>query len=110
MTNRVSAEDVRHVAMLARLGLSEQRVGELTKELNTILEHMEVLSQVDTSGIGEAVAGEDTGMRLRDDNGPAIPLEEPPESFAPEMREGFFIVPRLASHGDTGSDAPESSA
>ena len=110
MTNRVSADDVRHVALLARLGLSEQRVAALTKDLNTILEHMDVLSQVDTAGIGESVADPEKGMRLRDDEGPPIPLAEPLVSIGPEMRDGFFVVPRLSTHGDSGADAPESSA
>jgi len=108
----VSVDDVRHVAMLARLGLTDQRARELTQDLNTILEHMDVLSRVDTRGVNEASAfgavaavpgeegGERGGMRLREDKGPPIPLAEPPEAFAPEMRAGFFIVPRLSTHED----------
>ena len=89
--------------MLARLGLTDARALELTRDLNTILEHMDVLSRVDTKGVEEASASGGTGMRLREDKGPPIPLAEPPESFAPEMRQGFFIVPRLASHEDPES-------
>jgi hypothetical protein len=44
-------------------------------------------------------------MPLRVDTGPPIPLARPPESFAPSMREGFFLVPRLASHEDAAEDA-----
>ena len=51
---RVSIDDVRHVAMLARLGLTDEHARELAKDLNTILEHMDVLSQVDTTGVDEA--------------------------------------------------------
>jgi aspartyl-tRNA(Asn)/glutamyl-tRNA(Gln) amidotransferase subunit C len=96
---RISVEDVRHVAMLARLGLSDERVHALTQDLNTILEHMDVLSRVRTHGVEDA-AGDIAGMRLRDDDGRPVPLLEPPEAFAPEMRDGFFIVPRLATHED----------
>jgi aspartyl-tRNA(Asn)/glutamyl-tRNA(Gln) amidotransferase subunit C len=96
---RISVQDVRHVAMLARLGLSDERVHALTQDLNTILDHMDVLSRVNTHG-GEETAGDAAGMRLRDDHGPSLPLLEPPEAFAPEMRDGFFIVPRLATHED----------
>jgi aspartyl-tRNA(Asn)/glutamyl-tRNA(Gln) amidotransferase subunit C len=100
MASPVSADDVRHVAALARLGLDDGQVRELTRELNTILEHMEVLNRVDTSGVGELGSLSDE-MRLRSDQGPPIPLDEPPESFGPQMRDGFFIVPRLASHEDS---------
>ena len=104
MPASVTVQDVRHVAMLARLGLTDERARELTQDLNTILEHMDVLSKVDTKGVEEATASA-TGMRLREDKGPPIPLAESPESFAPEMRQGFFIVPRLATHEDSDSSA-----
>ena len=107
----VTVQDVRHVATLARLGLTDQRARELTQDLNTILEHMDVLSRVDTEGVDEGVGTGTVGMRLREDKGPPIPLAESPEAFAPEMRAGFFIVPRLSSHEDADdglSDAKES--
>jgi aspartyl-tRNA(Asn)/glutamyl-tRNA(Gln) amidotransferase subunit C len=106
---RVTVDEVRHVATLARLGLSEQRALELTKDLNTILEHMTVLSRVDTTGVAEATTGE-AGMPLRNDRGPPLPLGEPAESFAPEMRDGFFVVPRLSTHDDSPDEGRESSA
>src|SRR5437870_13293558 len=98
---RVSIDDVRHVAMVARLGLTDERARELTKDLNMILEHMDVLSQVDTTGVDEASGTGAAGMRLRADAGPPIPLAEPPEAFVPEMRQGFIVVPRLSSHEDS---------
>lgn len=105
MAAAVTVKDVRHVAMLARLGLTDERARELTKDLNTILEHMEVLGRVDTRGVEEASAFGGAGMCLRGDHGPGMPLAESPEAFAPEMRDGFFIVPRLSTHED-----PEPSA
>lgn len=103
----VSVQDVRHVAALARLGLTEERAKELTKDLNTILEHIDVLSRVDTKGVSEASAVAGAGMRLREDHGRPIPLAEPPESFVPSMRAGFILVPRLSSHEDPDADPSE---
>ena len=98
MSTRVTIADVRHVAALARLGLSDERAESLTRDLNTILEHMDALERVDTAGVEEATASGDRGMRLRPDRGPAIPLAEPPESFAPAMKDGLIQVPRLSTH------------
>lgn len=98
--SRVTVDDVRHVATLARLGLSDERAEALTRDLNTILEHMAVLSQVNTDGVPETTASNEAGLPLRPDKGPPIPLAELPESFAPSMRAGFILVPRLASHED----------
>jgi aspartyl-tRNA(Asn)/glutamyl-tRNA(Gln) amidotransferase subunit C len=96
----VTREDVRHVATLARVGLSDARAASLVAELNTILGHMEVLSRVDTSrlepivGVG-AGAG---GLLLQDDRGPAVALTRELKEFAPSIRDGFLLVPRLATH------------
>jgi aspartyl-tRNA(Asn)/glutamyl-tRNA(Gln) amidotransferase subunit C len=43
------------------------------------------------------------GTPLRDDEGPAIPLARPLDAFAPAVRDGFFLVPRLASHASVGA-------
>lgn len=96
----VSLDDVRHVASLARLGLSEDRARALVTELNTILEHMDALSKVDTDRI-EPVAGIGAaGTPLRADAGPPIPLARDIDAFAPRTKDGFFLVPRLSTHED----------
>ena len=39
---------------------------------------------------------------LRDDVGPSVGLAHPIAEFAPATRDGFFLVPRLATHDDAG--------
>ena len=48
---KLSREEVLHIALLARLGLTEAEVTRLREQLSNILENFEVLQQVDTSGI-----------------------------------------------------------
>jgi aspartyl-tRNA(Asn)/glutamyl-tRNA(Gln) amidotransferase subunit C len=96
----VTREDVLHVASLARLALDDSSVPRLVSELNGILEHMEVLQRVDTTGVTAAEGVGDAGMPLRADGGPPYPLAYAREQFAPEMRDGFFLVPRLSTHED----------
>ena len=95
----VTLDDVRHIAALARLSVSDERAMALVGELNTILEHMDVLSNVPTPN--EPHQNVSHGAPLRPDAGPPIPLARPRESFAPRMSEGFFMVPRLATHEDS---------
>ncbi len=101
----VTPEDVRHVARLARVGLGEERIPSLVSELNGILAHMDVLQQVNIEGVAE-VAGE-AAAPLRDDALPSDTLGRPREAFAPASRDGFFLVPRLATHGALGASASE---
>ncbi|MDB4905790.1 MAG: Aspartyl/glutamyl-tRNA(Asn/Gln) amidotransferase subunit [Gemmatimonadetes bacterium] len=101
----VTIEDVRHIALLARLGLDDARATSLVQELNGILGHMEALGKVDTDGVAEVSGIGASGMPLRPDHGPGVLLKRSPEGFAPMMREGFFLVPRLSTHEDAGDSA-----
>lgn len=96
----VTEEDVRHMAALARVGVESDRIPQLVVELNGILAHMDELSQVNVER-AEAVAGVGSGgMPLRPDEGPPLPLDRPLDTFAPDLRDGFFLVPRLDTHED----------
>ncbi len=48
---KLSREEVLHIALLARLGLTEAEVDKLREQLSNILENFEVLQQVDTTDI-----------------------------------------------------------
>ena len=103
----VTREDVEHIANLARLALDERRVPELVAQLNAILEHMDVLQQVDTRKVIPVTGVGDQSLPLREDKGPSIPLLRAREMFAPETRDGFFLVPRLATHEALGEDGED---
>jgi aspartyl-tRNA(Asn)/glutamyl-tRNA(Gln) amidotransferase subunit C len=97
----VTIDDVRHIASLARLGLTETRTAALVNELNTILGHMDALAKVDTGGVQEAIGVGAEGLPVRSDSGPPIPLARSLDAFAPSVRDGFLLVPRLATHEST---------
>ena len=106
----VTPDDVHHVARLARLAVDEAQLPTLVAELNGILSHMDVLQQVDLPPTLLAEAGDNgvTGPTpLRADDAPPVSLTHPREAFAPAMREGFFLVPRLATHEGQGAAADE---
>ena len=94
----VTIDDVRHIAALARLGLTDERAALLMQEMNTILAHMDELAKVNTAGVQEAVGVGASGLPVRKDAGSPISLVRPLHAFAPAMRDGFLVVPRLATH------------
>jgi aspartyl-tRNA(Asn)/glutamyl-tRNA(Gln) amidotransferase subunit C len=47
----IDRETVKHVAKLARIGLSEEEVEVLRDQLSVILENIAILQQVDVSGV-----------------------------------------------------------
>lgn len=100
----VTRDDVRHVAALARLGMTEERADAFTAQLNTILRHMDVLSKVDTRKLEPVVGIGAESAPLQPDAGPSVKLERALHHFAPSLRDGFFLVPRLDTH-DTADES-----
>jgi len=116
MADAISRDDVRHIAALARLGVPDDRLDTLVGELNGILAHMHVLQQVPSAGAAAAADALRTGMPLRADEGPSVKLERSIAAIAPSTRsldgaampavvDGFFLVPRLATHEDAGDES-----
>lgn len=98
----ISLTDVHHVAALARLRLTDAQAAVISAELTTILAHMDALSAVDATGVEETIGVGARGTPVRGDTGPSLPLARALIAFAPSMREGFLLVPRLASHDSVG--------
>jgi hypothetical protein len=64
---------------------------------------MEALQSVESAGAAQEADDAREGMPLRaDEPGRSVPLARARETFAPLMRDGFFLVPRLATHEATG--------
>lgn len=97
----VTPDDVRRIASLARIGISDAEVSGLVRDLGGILDHMDVLSLVNE----EVPQTLRDGMPLAPDEPPSVGLERPREDFAPAMRDGFFLVPRLATHDDATGES-----
>ena len=49
----LSLDQVRHIAQLARLGLTDEEVKKFSTQLTNILEYVDILSEVDTEGVEE---------------------------------------------------------
>lgn len=92
----VTRDDVRRIAALARIGIDDDQLDALVTELSGILGHMAVLSRVEPI----AVRHEPAGMPLAPDEPPGVPLARARDEFAPRMRDGFFLVPRISTHED----------
>ena len=102
----VTRDDVLKVAKLANTAVDESKLDALAHELSSILGHMEELAKVDTERVQPAEGLSSGGQRLRGDHGPPEALVNAPATFAPEMRDGFIIVPRLATHEGSPERSP----
>lgn len=87
--------DVRHVAKLARIALSEDEVARFGEQLGKLLEHVNVLSELDTASVpATAQVVESRNVERPDEISPCLDRETV-LSMAPQRQGGFFRVPRI---------------
>ena len=91
----VSPEQVRHIAKLARIAMSDEELERLVPELNNILGWVEQLDEVDTDGVEPLTAVIPNALRLRDDAVTAGDERDDLLANAPEAQHGFFAVPKV---------------
>jgi aspartyl-tRNA(Asn)/glutamyl-tRNA(Gln) amidotransferase subunit C len=91
----VSPEQVRHIARLARIAMSDEELARLVPELNNILGWVEQLGEVDTDGVEPLATVIDQKLRLRDDVVNDGNIRDEILANAPEAQHGFFAVPKV---------------
>ena len=91
----VNGEQVRHVARLARIAMSDSEIEKLVPEFNNILTWVEQLGEVDTDGVEPLTAVIANKLRLRADVVNDGDCREAVLSNAPEAKHGFFAVPKV---------------
>ena len=89
---KLNREEVLHIALLARLGLTEAEVDRLREQLSNILENFEVLQQVDTSGIPPTAQSIALQNVMKDDEAANSLPQSEILSNAPRKDESFFRV------------------
>ena len=92
---RLSPEEVDHVALLARLELTDEEREQFTTQLNSILEHFQALTQLDTAGIEPTSHVIPLSNVLREDHvRPSLPPQDVMAN-APDRVAETFRVPRI---------------
>ena len=91
----VTPEQVRHIANLARIAMSEEELERLVPELNNILGWVEQLGEVDTEGVEPLTAVIEQKLRLRDDAVTDGDCRDEILANAPDAEHGFFAVPKV---------------
>ena len=91
----VSPEQVRHIAALARIAMSDEELERLVPELNNILDWVEQLGEVNTDGVEPLATVIDQKLRLRDDIVTDGNIRDDVLANAPEPQHGFFGVPKV---------------
>jgi aspartyl-tRNA(Asn)/glutamyl-tRNA(Gln) amidotransferase subunit C len=88
----LTRDDVRHVALLARLGLEPGEEDFYAEQLSGILRHIDRLQEVDTEAIPPTAQVVEVALKLRADEPGACLTQQEALANAPETREGYIAV------------------
>jgi aspartyl-tRNA(Asn)/glutamyl-tRNA(Gln) amidotransferase subunit C len=92
---KLTREEVQAIAMLARLGLSAEEETRLTEELDSILQYMEKLNQVETAHVEPLAHGLEIVNAFRDDKVVSRVDSDALLANAPAKEDSFFKVPKI---------------
>lgn len=92
---KITLEQVRHVARLARLELSVAEEQSLQSDLSAILAYVDKLNQLNTDEVEPTAQVGESGTPLRQDQVTNLPAPEEMLANAPARSRNFFKVPKV---------------
>jgi aspartyl/glutamyl-tRNA(Asn/Gln) amidotransferase C subunit len=92
---RITIEQVRHVARLARLELSQAEEQTLQSDLSSMLSYVDKLNQLNTDEVEPTAQVGESGTPMRDDEATNRPAPQDMLANAPSRSRNFFKVPRI---------------
>ena len=93
--SRISADDVRKVAKLARLDLPDEKIATYTTQLESILGYVSQLESIDTEGVPETTRAVEVTNVTREDMVTPTPVRDEILNQAPQREGDFFRVPKI---------------
>ncbi|MDG2287400.1 MAG: Asp-tRNA(Asn)/Glu-tRNA(Gln) amidotransferase subunit GatC [Candidatus Marinimicrobia bacterium] len=90
---KVSEKEVEKIASLSRLSLSQEELVRHTEDMNNILDHMDLLNEVDTENVDELVNVHDMASLLRDDTFEDSLDKDSVIENSPESSKDYIEVP-----------------
>ncbi|MCC2250468.1 MAG: Asp-tRNA(Asn)/Glu-tRNA(Gln) amidotransferase subunit GatC [Bacillota bacterium] len=91
----ISKDQVKHVAHLARLEVSEEEVEMFTEQLSSIITYAEQLNELDTSDVEPTTHVLDIKNVLRKDEPKKWITQEEAMKNAPDQQDGQYRVPSI---------------
>lgn len=92
---KINENDIQKVAKLARLELSGEEKEEFSKQLNDIIEYVEKINELDTSGVKPADHIVELSNVFRDDVVQKSIHTAEIEKMAPSFKNGHIVVPKI---------------
>ena len=91
----LSSEEIRRIARLARIAVTEQEAVEIGQKLGGIFALIEEMQAVDTTGVEPMSHALDVVQRLREDRVTEPDRRERFQAIAPQVEAGLYLVPKV---------------
>jgi aspartyl-tRNA(Asn)/glutamyl-tRNA(Gln) amidotransferase subunit C len=91
----LSLPEVKRVALLARIEITDREAEAAQGQLNDIFKLIEQMQSVDTEGIAPMAHGQDVVQRLREDQVTETDQHALYQSIAPQVENGLYLVPKV---------------
>ena len=92
---KISIHDVKHIAELSRISLTDKEIETFSSQLNKIIEYVEQLNSLDTKGIEPTSHVIPLNNIMRDDSiSTSLSVEEALKN-APDSTGNFYRVPKI---------------
>lgn len=91
----LSRDDVKKIAHLARLAISEEDIADYASDLSNILGLVDQMEAVDTTAVSPMAHPLDMAQRLRPDVVTEVDQRDHFQQNAPSVENGLFLVPRV---------------
>lgn len=91
----LSVADVRRIARLARLALSDEEAVAAQAKLGSVFDLIERLQAVDTEGVEPMTHPQPMELRLRTDEVTETDRRADFQAVAPAVEQGLYLVPRV---------------
>jgi aspartyl-tRNA(Asn)/glutamyl-tRNA(Gln) amidotransferase subunit C len=92
---KLAAQQVKHVAKLARLALSADEEAQFGEQLSQVLSAVEQFAAVDTTGVPPTVFGQQALAATRADEATGELTVDEALSNAPQKQGGSFAIPKV---------------
>ena len=91
----IERHEIEKLATLSRIAINEETINQVSQRLSSVLELVDQLQAVDTSGVDAMSHPLQANQRLREDEVSEINQREALQAIAPDTEEGLFLVPKV---------------
>lgn len=91
----LTLHDVKRVARLARIAVSDAEAATWQQQINGIFDLIAQMQAVDTAGVSPMAHAQDLKQRLRDDIVTETDQHEKFQAIAPQVAAGLYLVPQV---------------